>query len=108
MAADYLITIYLDEDRLKQLEEVGLSDSVKEIKGKKAIQVDVTAKEQKKLTKTFPDLVFDETNACVLPKESEDMLFNMIVQMKTLDVMKVYILKAYSPTAGKEPRHKVF
>jgi len=108
MAGDYLITIYLDDERLKKLEEVGLGDKVKEIKGKKAIQVEVTAKEQKKLTKTFPDLKFDETNACILPKESEEMLFNMIVQMKTIDVMKVYILKAYSPLAGKEPRHKVF
>jgi hypothetical protein len=108
MAGDYLINIYLDDEKIKKLEEAGLSDNIKEIKGKKAIQVEVTAKDQKKLTKAFPNLEFDESNACVLPKEPEDMLFNMIVQMKTLDVMKVYILKAYSPTAGKEPRHKVF
>ena len=108
MVADYLITVYLDDERLKKLEGVGLAEQVKELQGKKAIQVGFTKKEHKKLTKTFPDLTFDETNACILPEESEDMLFNVILELKTLDVMKVYIMKAYNPLAGKEPRRKVF
>lgn len=107
MAGDYFITIYLDDEKAKSLDEAGLAGQIKEVQGKKALQVDVSAKEHKKLTKTFPDLVFDDTNACVLPEESEDMLFNMIIDMKTIDVMKVYILKAYSPLAGKQPRTKV-
>lgn len=104
---DYYITIYLDDEKTKKLDEAGLAGQIKEVQGKKAIQVDVTSKEHKKLTKTFPDLSFDETNACVLSEESEDMLFNMIIDMKTIDVMKVYIMKAYNPLAGKQPRTKV-
>jgi hypothetical protein len=106
MAADFAITIYMDDEKLKGLEEAGLAANVTEVQGKKAIQVPCTSKEQKKLTKSFPDLAFDASNACVLPQEAEGMLFNMILDMKTLEVMKIYIMKAYNPLAGKEIRSK--
>jgi hypothetical protein len=107
MAEEYAINIFLDDEKLKKLDEAGLNGAVKEIQGKKAIEVAVSKKEHKKLTKTFADLDFDDSNACVLPQEAEDMLFNMIIDMKTVDVMKVYIMKAYSPTAGKEIRSRM-
>ena len=107
MEADFYINVFTDEERLKKLEEVGLSEHVEEINGKKGIRVAMSAKEQKKLLKSFPDLKFDASKACVLPKETEEMLFNMIVDMKSFDIMKVFIMKAYNPLAGKELRHKV-
>jgi len=107
MTGDYFITIYLDDEKVKQLQEVGLADEIGDVQGEKALRVGFTKKDHKKLAKTFPDLEFDASNACVLPGESEDILFKMILDMKTLDVMKVYILKAYNPLAGKEPRSKV-
>ena len=99
--ADFYINIFLDDEKLKKIEEAGLSGDVKEIDGKKAIQVEVSKKEQKKLVKGFPDLTFDDSNACVLPEQGENTLLNIILDLKMLDVMKVAILKLYNPLAGR-------
>lgn len=99
--ADFYINIFLDDEKLKKIEEAGLSGDVKEIDGKKAIQVEVSKKEQKKLVKGFPDLTFDDSNACVLPEQGENTLLNIILELKMLDVMKVAILKLYNPLAGR-------
>ena len=99
--ADFYINIFLDDEKLKKIEGAGLSGEVKEIDGKKAIQVEVTKKEQKKLLKGFPDLLFDDSNACVLPEGGENTLLNIILEMKMLDVMKVAIIKLYNPLAGR-------
>lgn len=104
--ADYYINLFLDDEKIKKIEDAGLTGEIKEIDGKKAIQVGVTAKEQKKIAKSFPDLIFDSSNACVLPEQAENTLMNFISTMKTLDVMKVAIMKLYSPVAGKELRAK--
>ncbi|RPJ17937.1 MAG: hypothetical protein EHM30_02100 [Desulfobacteraceae bacterium] len=102
--ADYNINIFLDDERLKKIEEVQLGDKVKVIDGKKAIQVPFTDKEHKKLIKGFADLTFDASNACVIPENAEKTLFDIVVSMKTIDVMKFAIMKIYSPLAGKAPR----
>ena len=99
--ADFYINIFLDDDKLKKLEEAGLSGGIKEIDGKKAIQIDVTKKEQKKLLKAFPDLTFDDSKACILPEEGENTLMNVILDIKMLDAMKVAIIKLYNPLAGR-------
>ena len=102
--ADYLVNILLENENLNKIEAAGLQGSVVDIGGKKAIQVPMTQKDQKKLVKGFPDLTFDATNACVLPAEAEEKLFNIVLEMKTPDVMKFAIMKIYNPLAGKAPR----
>jgi hypothetical protein len=102
--ADYLINVFLNDEKMKKLEAVGLAGKVVTLDGKKAVQVPMGDKEQKKLTKGFTDLTFDASNACVIPAEAEDKLFNIICEMKTLDVMKFAIMKIYNPLAGKAPR----
>ena len=99
--ADFYINIFLDDEKLKKIEEAGLSGDVKEIDGKKALQVEVSKKEQKKLVKGFPDLTFDDSNACVLPEQGENTLLNIILDLKMLDIMKVAIIKLYNPLAGR-------
>ncbi|HAO21121.1 MAG: hypothetical protein BWK80_33380 [Desulfobacteraceae bacterium IS3] len=102
--ADAYINIFLNDEKLKKVQEAGLAAQVKEADGKKCIQVVVNDKELKKLNKGFPDLAFDSSNACVLPEDAETKLFNIIADMKTLDVMKFAIMKIYNPLAGKAPR----
>jgi hypothetical protein len=104
--ADYYIDLFLDDEMIKKVEDAGLAGEIMEIDGKKAVQLGMTSKEQKKLVKSFQDLAFDSSNACVLPEQANDILMNFIVAMKTLDVMKVAIMKLYSPVAGKELRTK--
>jgi hypothetical protein len=102
--AEYLINVFLDDAKLKQIQDAGLGDKVSMIEGKKAVQVEMSAKEQKKLVKGFAGLSFDSNNACVLPEEASTKLLNIIADMKTLDVMKFAIMKLYNPLAGKAPR----
>ena len=99
--ADYNINIFLDDDKLKQIEGLGLADQIQEIDGKKAVQVAVNKKEKKKLAKGFPDLTFDSSNACVLPEAAESTLMGFVADNNSLDVMKFAILKLYNPLAGR-------
>lgn len=102
--ADYYINVFLDDAKKATITEAGLADQVVTIDGKAAVQVGMTAKEQKKLAKGFPGLAFDDANACVLPEEAEAKLVGIIGETKTLDVMKFAIMKLYNPLAGKAPR----
>ena len=99
--ADFYINVFLDDEKLKQLEDAGLADQVAEIDGKKAIPVGMTKKDKKKLVKGFKDLTFDDSNACVLPAEGEKILLDIVLEMETLDCMKVAISKLYNPLAGR-------
>ena len=101
---DYTINVFLNDEKLKKIQDAGLADKIVEIDGKKAIQVEMSQKDQKKLVKGFPGLTFDATNACVLPAEAENKLLGIIADMKTVDVMKFAIMKLYNPLAGKAPR----
>ena len=102
--ADYYINVFLDDAKKTKIAGADLADQIVAIDGKEAVQVPMTAKEQKKLAKGFSDLAFDAANACILPSEAEDKLVGIIVETKTLDVMKFAIMKLYNPLAGKAPR----
>ena len=106
--ADYYVNIFLDDEKLKKIEDAELADQIKEIDGKKAVQIEVNRKEQKKLIKGFSDLTFDSSNACVLPEEAENTLMGFVLDNKALDVMKYAIVKLYNPLAGKAIRSKVY
>jgi len=102
--ADCFINIFLDDEKIQKLTNAGLAGEIREIDGKKAIQVKATDKEQKKMTKGFPDMPFDADNVCVLPDTAANTVFNIVCDMKTLDVMKFAIMKIYNPLAGKALR----
>lgn len=102
--AGYNINIFLNDEKLKKFESAGMADQIKELDGKKAIQVPFTDKELKKLKKGFPDLVFDASNSCILPENAENILFDIVINAKTVDVIKMAIMKIYSPLAGKPIR----
>ena len=101
LMADFYINVFLDDAKLKQIEDAGLADQITEIDGKKAIQVEMTKKDKKKLVKGFDDLTFDDSNACVLPEDGANTLMAVISEVKTLDCMKFAIIKLYNPLAGR-------
>ena len=100
--ADCYVNVFLDDDSLKKIEEVGLANKVKEVEGKKALQVVMTQKDKKKLKKGFKDLAFDDSDTCVLPENGEQTLLKIILEMKSVDVMKFAITKLYNPLAGRD------
>ena len=102
--ADYYINVFLDAAKKAKITDAGLADQIVTIDGKEAIQVPMSAKEQKKITNGFAGLTCDENDSCVLPTDAEDKLIGIIAEMKTLDVMKFAIMKLYNPLAGKAPR----
>lgn len=106
--ADYYVNIFLDDEKVKIIEDAGLAGELKEINGKKAIQVEMTKKDQKKICKGFPDATFDDSNSCVLTEDAEKTLMDLITENKRLDVMKFAINKLYNPLAGKAIRSKVY
>ena len=73
----------------KKIEAVGLADQVQEIDGKKAVQVGMTKKDQKKLIKGFESLTFDANNACVLPEEGNSTLMNIICRNANLGCYEI-------------------
>ncbi len=99
--SDFYINLFLDDEALKKIEEVELGDQVQEIDGKKAVRIGMTKKDKKKLVKGFKDLSFDDNNACVLPEEGAKTLLDIVLEMKSLDVMKFAITKLYNPLAGR-------
>ena len=105
--ADYYVNVFLDDEKLKRIEDAGLGGEIKEIEGKKAIQVKMSKKEQKKICKGFQDVSFDDSNACVLPDDAANTLVDFIVENSQIDVMKFAINKLYNPLAGKQLRSKV-
>jgi len=100
--ADFYINVFIDDQKLQVLKAAGLESDIKDIGGKRAIQVGMSAKDQKKLLKGFNDLSFDASNACVLPAEGEAILMGLIGQLKSLDIMKVAISKLYNPLKGRD------
>jgi hypothetical protein len=105
--ADYCINVFLNEEQEKKLQELGLGSHIKEIEGKRAVQVAMSEKDQKKLKKGFPDIEFNASNECVLPESAQLTLMDIIFNLQTLDVMKFAITKLYNPLAGKELRSKI-
>ncbi|MDF1590375.1 MAG: hypothetical protein P1P89_02575 [Desulfobacterales bacterium] len=100
--ADAYINIFLNDDKIKQLQDTELAGQVKTVDGKQAVQVGMTAKDQKKLVKGYEGLTFDASNACVLPEKGEEILWKIILDMKSIDVMKFAITKLYNPLAGRD------
>jgi len=105
--ADYCINVFLNGEQEKKLQELGLGGHVREIDGKRAVQVAMSEKDQKKLKKGFPGLEFNASNECVLPESAQVTLMDVIFNLQSLDVMKVAITKLYNPLAGKDLRSKV-
>lgn len=104
---DYCINVFLNEEQIKKLEGLGLGGHIREIEGKKAVQVAMGEKDQKKLKKGFPDLEFNASNECVLPESAQLTLMDIIFNLQSLDVMKFAITKLYNPLVGKELRSKI-
>lgn len=99
---DFFINVFVDDAKMDQLTAAGQADKVVTIDGKKAVQIKMGEKDKKKLIKGYPDLVFDDANACVLPEEGNAKLMGTIVALRSLDVIKEAIKKLYNPLAGRD------
>ena len=109
MARDYVITIMLDDEKVKKLEEVRLSNHITEESGGKAIKVPLPQKNQRKFKKAFPQVILNDQTGEVdkFPEDAAAMLFDSVIEHKTVELMHLFLLKTFKPLAGKELRHRV-
>jgi len=109
MARDYLIKIFLDDEKAGRLKEAGLDDHITEVEGKKVVKVALPDKNQRKFRKAFPKVALNEQTGEVddLPEDAADLLFDEVIENKTMEVMNLFLMKAFKPLAGKELRRAV-
>ncbi len=100
--SEFYINVPLNEEQVCKIKSAGFDNSILDMNGNKIIQLELGKKEQKKLIKGFPDIEFDDNNSCVLSEESNAILVKLVVEMQSLDIMKVAIMKLYNPLAGKD------
>ncbi|MBN2539826.1 MAG: hypothetical protein JXB09_07235 [Deltaproteobacteria bacterium] len=105
MTADYTIKITLDDEKIKKLEEAGLGDSIKN----KIIAVPMPQKNKRKFVKAFPNAVLDDAAGEItdFPEESVDLLIETIAENKMLEIMHLFLMKAFKPLEGREIRHSI-
>ena len=106
MADEYLIKIFLDDEKTGRLSAAGLDSHIAEESGKKLITVTLLQKNQRKFRKAFKDAVLDDQTGEVdnFPKEAVDLLFDVVIENKSTEVMHLFLMKAFKPLAGKELR----
>ena len=109
MAKDYLINVFLDDEKIKKLEEAGLGDHITEAAGKKAIKVTLPQKNQRKFGKAFAKAVLNDQTGEVdgFPEDAANLLFDVVIENKQMDVMHLFLMKAYKPLAGKALRRAI-
>ena len=109
MARDYLIKIFLDDEKTKKLEEAGLGGHITEVDGKKVIEVTLPQKNQRKFGKAFPKAVLNDQTGEVdgFPEDAANLLLDVVIENKTVEVMHLFLLKAFKPLAGKELRRAI-
>jgi len=109
MDRDYQIKILLDDEKMKKLQEAGLDIHSEEEEGKKLIKINLPQKNQRKFRKAFPKAVLNDQTGEVdnFPKDAATMLFDAVIEHKTVEVMHLFLLKTYKPLAGKPLRTRV-
>jgi len=109
MAKDYLIKVFLDDEKIGKFEEAGLGNHITEAAGKKAIKVTLPQKNQRKFSKAFPKAVLNDQTGEVddFPEDSANLLFDVIIENKMMDVMHLFLMKAFKPLAGTPLRTRV-
>ncbi|MEE8300489.1 MAG: hypothetical protein V3R28_04210 [Desulfatiglandales bacterium] len=109
MARDYIVKIVLDDEKMKKVEEVGLGGHITEVGGKKVVKVALPDKNQRKFRKAFPETVLNDQAGEVdgLPEDATNLLFDVVIENKTVEVMHLFLMKAFKPLAGKALRSAI-
>lgn len=109
MARDYLINVSLDDEKINKLEEAGLGDHITEVDGKKVIKVALPQKNQRKFGKAFPKAVLNDQTGEVddFPEDAANLLFDLISETKAVEVIHLFLMKAFKPLAGRPLRTRV-
>ena len=86
------INIWINEQRYQQLRQAGLENMAKEVlAGMKALQVFCNEEQKNELLKKYSQAKYDQSTTKsieLLPPEFKDKIFNIIIEKKSLDVVR--------------------
>jgi len=95
MAEIYPINIWINEDRLKRLQQAGLADMAQEaFAGLKKLAIPANEKQKEEILKKFPMAKFDSATTKsieLLPRDVKDKIFDLVVTNKKLDVLDTFL-----------------
>ena len=95
MAETYPINLWINEERYKRLNTVGLVDMCKDVlAGMKLLQLQCTKEERDKILKLYPMAKFDSATTRsieLLPAEAKDKMFDLVVKRKSLAVIEEFL-----------------
>ncbi len=95
MADTFPINVWINEERYQKLQEAGLAQMAQEmLAGLKVLRVPTTAEQRDEILKKYPMAKFDSATTKsieLLPRKVKDQIFNLIVQRKTMNVMREFL-----------------
>lgn len=95
MSEKYPINIWVNEDRFKKLENVGLADMTEErLAGMKVIRVFADDAQKDKILEVFPTAKFDASTTQsieLLPKDVKDKIFDKVIEKKSINIMGEFL-----------------
>jgi hypothetical protein len=95
MAETFPINIWINEERYEKLQQAGLGKMAQEmLAGLKVLRVPSTAEERDEILKRYPMAKYDSATTKsieLLPRAVKDKIFDLIVEMKSVDVMGAFL-----------------
>lgn len=95
MAKRYPINIWVNDERYEKLREAGLANMAEDVlAGMKVLKLQCTEEEKDDILKLYPMAKFDTATTQsieLLPAEVKDKMFNLVIEKKTLDVLKDFL-----------------
>ena len=95
MSQTFPINIWINEERLEELQRSGLAHLAQEaFAGLKKLAVPTNEQQRDAILRKFPTAKYDSATTKsieLLPREVKDKIFDMVVAKKTLDVMDAFL-----------------
>ena len=95
MAQTFPINIWINEERLEKLQSAGLSHLAQEVfAGLKKLPVPTNEEQRDTILRRFPTAKYDSATTKsieLLPRETKDKIFALVVEKKTLDVINAFL-----------------
>lgn len=95
MAQTFPINIWINEERLEKLQSAGLAHLAQEVfAGLKKLPVPTNEEQRDTILRRFPTAKYDSATTKsieLLPRETKDKIFALVVEKKTLDVINAFL-----------------
>ena len=95
MAQTFPINIWINEERLEKLQRAGLAHLAQEVfAGLKKLPVPTNEEQRDTILRRFPTAKYDSATTKsieLLPRETKDKIFALVVEKKTLDVINAFL-----------------